>query len=200
MNVISKLGWIAAAALGLFVVATFGGIVSAGPLDPTSAPAPTQRTQNDLLPAWHQTLSATGGCNSERFDCVLTGDVAVLDRETGLVWQRSPTGSTANWEGFAVPACLTTTTGGRKGWRLPTVEELQALLDPSVLGGVPQLPPGSPFSVANGYYWTANTYATSTTSAYVVQVETGQLAAAVKLGGSSRQLWCVRGSQGYDGY
>ncbi|HKA41023.1 MAG TPA: DUF1566 domain-containing protein [Burkholderiales bacterium] len=55
---------------------------------------------------------------------------AVLDRETGLVWQRSPVGH-GRWN-VASSQCLLAKTGGRVGWRLPTVNELASLLDPSV--------------------------------------------------------------------
>jgi hypothetical protein len=70
---------------------------------------------------------------------------AVLDRETGLVWQRSPSAA----EFFFVDAsnfCLTATTGKRLGWRLPTLSELSRLFDPTVTNGPPPLPPGHPFT------------------------------------------------------
>src|ERR671918_2705680 len=58
---------------------------------------------------------------------------AVLDRETGLIWQQCPSTTTVPWmlnnqfTGFAVGNCYSAQTGGRTGWRLPTYEELQSL-------------------------------------------------------------------------
>ena len=77
---------------------------------------------------------------------------AVLDRNTGLVWQRTP-------ENVARPVfsasyhCLNATTGGQKGWRLPNITELTSLVDPSVTTE-PTLPEGSPFEF-NGhvFFW-----------------------------------------------
>ena len=88
-NIINRAGWLVAGVLALFVVAAMTGVVSGGPLDPPGAPAPTQKTLDEIPGSWSRALSATGGCTSERFQCVL-GDVAVLDRETGLVWERVP--------------------------------------------------------------------------------------------------------------
>jgi hypothetical protein len=54
-------------------------------------------------------------------------DEAVLDKETGLVWERSPsTAAVGNWFG-ASNTCLGKTVGGRWGWRLPAFEELARL-------------------------------------------------------------------------
>jgi len=65
-----------------------------------------------------------------RFQLVLDG-AAVLDKETGLVWEKSPdTESLARkpWksttETTADEYCYKREIAGRKGWRLPTVEEL----------------------------------------------------------------------------
>src|SRR5262245_1552016 len=70
-------------------------------------------------PSWDQTFPS-----AQRF-MVLTnlGSAAVLDRETGLVWERSPDTTAVVW-GLAIGACTTRTTGGRKAWRLPSVHEL----------------------------------------------------------------------------
>ena len=105
-----RLAWTLVAGLGLAVVASFAGIVSSGPLDPDAAPAPTYRTLGDIPPSWHQVLSAAGACGSERFTCVL-GDLAVLDNETGLVWDRVPDGPSA-WAN-ASDSCYTATIAGR---------------------------------------------------------------------------------------
>src|SRR4051812_39862727 len=82
-------------------------------------------------PAWDETLPA-----STRF-IVLTNmnSQAVLDRETGLVWERTPdltlpTGLTRKWVDAHV-ICNIKTVGNRQGWRLPTVHELASLIDPS---------------------------------------------------------------------
>ena len=96
--------------------------------------------------AWDQKLSSSGtvSCNTPRFRCVLN-DVAVLDRETGLVWQRTPGNDVVSGALGAV-RCMLETTGGRYGWRLPRIEELATLLEPTT----DQLPIGAPFTnVAN---------------------------------------------------
>ena len=81
-------------------------------------------------PSWSQKLPA-----ATRF-VVLTdwNSEAVLDRETGLVWQQSPRSpgiEAATWPS-RIFTCNTTSIGGRKGWRLPSVQELSSLIDPSV--------------------------------------------------------------------
>jgi hypothetical protein len=91
-------------------------------------------------PSWDQTLPG-----STRFLILANfNGEAVLDRETGLVWQRSPTSGLFS---FATSSehCLGTNTGNRFGWRLPTINELAGLFDPSAVAS-PPLPPGHPFT------------------------------------------------------
>lgn len=89
-------------------------------------------------PAWDQQLpSAT------RFLALANwGDQAVLDRETGLVWQTSLV-STANDFIGATRACSESAAGGRGGWRLPTLQELTRTL---VADGNGDLVTGTPFA------------------------------------------------------
>ena len=93
-------------------------------------------------PAWDQKLPA-----ATRFD-VLTdwNNEAVLDRETGLVWERSPQSVLVTW-GNARGLCSNKAIGARKGWRLPALPELASLVDlsPSVGATVatPCFPPQS---------------------------------------------------------
>ncbi len=47
---LNRIGWILAAALALFMIATFAGVVRGGPLDPSGAPAPTMKTLHDVEP------------------------------------------------------------------------------------------------------------------------------------------------------
>ena len=106
-------------------------------------------------PSWGQTLPA-----ARRFVVLsnMSND-AVLDRETGLVWQRTPQSGATTWDS-ALLGCSFTEIGGRNGWRLPTLPELASLRDPaSTLDQL--LPAGNPFvavptgSNPGGYFWTA---------------------------------------------
>lgn len=147
------------------------------------------------MPAWDQTLPA-----STRF-IVLTNmnSEAVLDRETGLVWEQSPDTTPPtprNWHS-AQFHCNQKTVGNRKGWRLPTVQELASLVDPSNPGGNPDLPPGHPFSnVQSSVYWSATTDASNTTGAWGVNFLFGGVGDGDKSG--AHLAWCVRGGQGPD--
>ena len=93
------------------------------------------------VPPWDQVLPAT-----ERFVLVMSGE-AVLDKETGLVFeqQSGPPGNTAvGWKDGKLK-CNASTTGGRRGWRLPSIHELLSLIDPENPTGNPDLPSGHPF-------------------------------------------------------
>jgi Protein of unknown function (DUF1566) len=123
---------------------------------------------------------------TERFQ-VLTqfGGVAVLDRETHLVWERAPSPALLTWSS-AFAACLPKATGGRKGWRLPTADELTSLQDASVL------PPGHPFDgVKQEAFWTATSHP-EIASAYLV-FGSGGFGFHPK--SASHRAWCVRGAQ-----
>lgn len=191
---------IAGAALCLAVVASIASIVSGGPLDPNEPPGPTYRTLGDVPPSWHQSLSASGGCTSERFTCVL-GDLAVLDNETGLVWDKVPDG-TASWPS-AADGCYTATIAGRAGWRLPTIEELRSLVD-ATAPAPPKIPVGHPFSESDiidtslDFYWTQTTSNLNTGNAYAVTFFSGN--ATTKPKTEAHYRWCVRGSAAHDAY
>ena len=66
-----------------------------------TGPANAQTTANGpyyATPSWDQTLACTTTANCPRF-IVLSNmsSAAVLDRETGLVWERSPSTSAFSW-------------------------------------------------------------------------------------------------------
>jgi hypothetical protein len=89
-----------------------------------------------------------------------SADEAVLDRETGLVWERRPSTKLLPWS-TARLFCAQKAVGGRGGWRLPSFAELASLVDPSVTDpAAPRLPPGHPFlDVQTGTYWSATAFA-----------------------------------------
>ena len=143
-------------------------------------------------PTWSQILPA-----AERFKIVMNNDEAVLDRETGLVWEKSPDTTERTWTS-ACSHCYQRQVGGRKGWRLPTIEELASLVDTSQSN--PALPEGHPFTnVQWDYYWSSSTYAGDTSHAWSVNFGSGFV---YNCYGKSNDnyVWCVRGGYGHDAY
>jgi hypothetical protein len=125
------------------------------------------------------------------------GDAAVLDKETGRVWEQSPDTGTRTWFN-ALTHCYQREVGGRKGWRLPTIEELASLVEPGDPPGGPDLPPGHHFSnVRSSTYWSATTDVGSTSFAWRVDFFNGNVAPLAKT--SNPFVWWVRGAQGIDG-
>jgi hypothetical protein len=127
---------------------------------------------------------------------IIIAGTAVLDRETGLVWETSPSTSTFNWL-QAQFYCNNLAVGNRKGWRLPTIQELASLIDPSVALPGPTLPAGHPFSnVQSSFYWSATTIANNSSDAWDVLFFNGSVLTNGKSG--TVFVWCVRGGQGVD--
>jgi hypothetical protein len=117
---------------------------------------------------------------------------AVYDQETGLVWEQSPITVPQPW---APGTCNDKVVGNRKGWRVPTVQELASLLDPSLPFG-PTLPAGHPFSNVHSWaYWSA-TAAPDPRFAWNVQFNNAVVILEARL--TSRYYWCVRGGHGAD--
>ncbi len=122
---------------------------------------------------------------------------AVFDKETGRVWEQSPSTATFVWDN-ALPHCYTLEIGGRKGWRLPTIEELASLVDTSQSN--PALPAGNPFSnvqSAGSLYSSATTDTVFSSFAWKVGFATGGVVVNGK--DVANFVWCVRGGQGIDG-
>ncbi|GFO55745.1 hypothetical protein GMSM_27520 [Geomonas sp. Red276] len=136
---------------------------------------------------WSQILPG-----SERFVVVLNG-AGVLDKETGLVWQRSPDAPTWDWNG-ARAQCASIEIGGRLGWHLPTVEQLTSLIDRTSTNGR-MVPEDNPFGLVRVRhpYWTASPYPGA--PGYSMRVD---FADGTTLGAAVTELfhvWCVRGGQ-----
>jgi len=93
----------------------------------------------------------------------------------------------------AISHCVTLNAGGRKGWHLPTVEQLTSLVDPTISN--PSLPSGHPFlNVQSLYYWSATNFADgTTTSAWVVYFGSDSVTPFGKA--TDLPAWCVRGGQ-----
>ncbi len=169
-----------------------------------AALAVTAATSNGpyyALPAWDQKLDCNSSANCPRFvELSNWNGEAVLDRETGLVWEKSPTTTPRTWL-LASVSCVQKTVGNRKGWRLPMVQELMSLVDPAQSN--PVLPPGHPFNNVQTVfgYWSATKafqVSLSSQSAFVVEYGTGTLSAFDRSDSLDVIGWCVRGGQGVE--
>jgi len=83
---------------------------------------------------------------------VNNGDGTVTDRVTHLMWLQTPKTIAVSWDD-ANEFCRTLNVKGYAGWRLPTIEELRALVDPKKQN--PALPAGHPFTnvLTHVGYW-----------------------------------------------
>jgi hypothetical protein len=192
----SKAGWIIAALLGITLVASWTGVISAGSLDPPGPVGSTMKSLDDIPGSWSRMLSADGvdPCATERFDCVLGSDEAVLDLETGIVWEREPSDNTLDWDS-AIRACHDRNAANRMGWRLATVSELLSLHEGGSADG---LPTGHPFDlgVVGDQFWSSTRNTVSDTRS--MRVDIGDASVADDLIATAHRAWCVRGPNGGD--
>jgi len=145
-------------------------------------------------PSWSQKLA------KKRF--VVLADwnhEAVLDRETGLVWMRSPGDAEHDWAA-AVHACLQANVGGRFGWRLPSLPEMASLAAVTAPGR-PALPDAHPFENVPGqvpFFWTSTSHLAQPDLAYNFTVPYDNASGSFGWGSKTtpRRQWCVRGPGG----
>src|SRR5262249_50627524 len=160
-------------------------LVSLGTLGLTTVFAHAQTVSNGpyyATPSWDQKLQCDTQTTCPRFIVLANwadvfhplGGAAVLDRETGLVWYRAPhLSGLTTWANASV-GCLDFRLGGRMGWNLPTIQELSSLVDNSVPGPAPALPPGHPFEITEpSAYWSATTRAGEPDQAWGVSTFVG---------------------------
>ncbi len=127
-------------------------------------------------------------------------DGTVTDNLTNLIWLKNANSFGAkNWS-TAKTDCKTLasgagglTDGSSAGdWRLPTVKELQSLIDFSQYN--PALPPGHLFTnVQPGYYWSGVTCADSADNAWYVTMSNGGVYYYYKA--YTGFVWPVRGGK-----
>ncbi len=184
----------AAIVVALVTMLFFPMMGTAGSLNPTDPPAPTMKTLDQIPPTWSQKLQCDTTATCPRFEAVLDG-AGVLDKETGLVWEKSPANLWNSWVDD-VDKCAQLEVDGRKGWHLPTIEQLASLADTSV-SGLPKLPAGHPFTgVLPDYYWSATSCVYG--GAWWVNFVNGSVGYSYYKTGEA-YVWCVRGGQGYGG-
>jgi len=200
--------------LGGLLLASGGSGVS-----PAGAENPTQQQQfRQIMDKLDQVLAATKsnekssvksgeGNEMVRWDQVLPAEQrfvvlpafnsdAVLDKETGLVWEKSPQ-TTAVSSANVRLTCANKAVGGRKGWRLPSLPELASLVDPSVAPPGPTLSSGHPFqNVQSANYWSTSAHAENPALMWGVGFGNGGVLGLSKA--FDQRAWCVRGGMKAD--
>jgi hypothetical protein len=129
---------------------------------------------------------------SERFVVLSSfNNEAVLDKETQLVWRRSAPSATS-WF-YALQNCYASGTGGRYGWRLPSISELLSLAG---TGGV--LPVDHPFLnvSAQAFFWSSTDLYSNPAYARTKQLLANLMSATSK--DTVNPYLCVRGVGGQD--
>jgi hypothetical protein len=126
----------------------------------------------------NDTVSVTTGPPPGHFTDL--GDGTVRDNATGLVWQQGFSPSTQE-QGASIAYCSTLTAPSGGGWRLPTIAELQTLVDETV--ALPSIDTGYFPSTPTESFWASSSlagwpdYAWSVFFAYGYAVDNGATAA-----------------------
>lgn len=115
---------------------------------------------------------------------------AVRDKKTGLEWEQSPALEMSDWE-KAQQRCSSSHAAGGTDWRVPTLQELRTLVEPSSIDV--KLPADHPFAnVEPSIYWSATERRENGAYASFVDFSSGRSATLEKYMPSF--VWCVRGS------
>lgn len=110
-------------------------------------------------------------------------DGTVTDTATGLMWQQSEAG-TMTWA-EALNYCETLTLADYGDWRLPNINELQSIVDYKLgyQDGEPAIDKTFFPDAGPSLYWSATTFAYSTSEAWKVDFNFGQIQMHVKTDG-----------------
>ena len=115
---------------------------------------------------------------------------AVLDKNTGLVWDQAPDGILLPWGG-AASRCVNRKVGGTVGWRLPSVVELKSVQDPML--PAPFVPTNVFTGVQAVQYWSATTFAENSPYVWFVDFINGNVLSFGSKSSEAHYFWCVRG-------
>lgn len=185
--------WLKAAGFAVLLAIATLALSQAGPLEPSAPPGPTMKTLDEIPPTWSQILPT-----AQRY-VVVMNDQAVLDKETGLVWDRVSSGEVV-WS-TALNFCSQHSRGGRGGWRLPSIAELTSVGSQSR-----RLDPSAPFDFdcsdggcvdLDAMHWSSTTSPLNPEGAVGFAPGSGGVAPNAAKDVTLR-YWCVRGGYGSD--
>ena len=135
------------------------------PVTPKVVKVPKTPTKKSIT----QTTSTSGG----------NRDV-VIDRTTGLMWQKKPDGVERNWKDAEL-YCQKLSLGGYSDWRLPNESVLMKMIENKMMFAS---------SLRNNYYWSSTV---SNPTSWATYVNFGYGDAGMAWKGSGMYVRCVRG-------
>ncbi len=132
------------------------------------------------------TDKVTGEVKSRFLD---NGDGTVTDVATNLMWMQSPKRLAVSYED-AEQYCRDLSHAGLSGWRLPTANEWQDIIDKSQ--EAPALPLGHPFKniIYSVFFWSKTKHSSLAQRIYVADLYTGKIGAQSK--NDQYIVWPVR--------
>jgi len=145
-----------------------------------------------LLDAAACLISGQDGAYQMGTDPDFTRDDAtdiVTDNLNGLMWQDDAVGSTMTWAD-AGTTCDSLSLGGHDDWRLPSIDELESIVD---FGRVNPAINSVFVNTASYVYWSSTTYVYYTGFAWAVGFDDGDTGAHYK--GNYYYARCVRSGQ-----
>jgi hypothetical protein len=98
------------------------------------------------------------------------GSGTVLDNETGLMWQHPYLDGSRTWRN-ALVYCEELSVGGYSDWRLPSIKELQTLVDEEVYS--PAIDTAVFVGTTGDWFWSSSPYTYTTTSAWAEEFADG---------------------------
>ena len=152
------------------------------------------------LMRWSLSAYADATNQGGRYNIVNPGANAIVnDMLTSLMWEQTVGGTSVTWSatsvaGSAQAYCSSVSKGGYSDWRVPTVVELQSLVDYTIGSGVTINAIAFP-STPSSYFWAAQIYAANTAKAWDLRFSSGgYIQPDGSVGSTSFAVRCVRGS------
>ena len=98
------------------------------------------------------------------------GDGTITDNLTWLIWQRIPSTNQMTWE-EALSYASTLKLGGKSGWRMPNIKELQSLNDEKLVK--PSFNKNYFPTISPGNFWSSTSMQNSSSKAWDINVDYG---------------------------
>ena len=138
------------------------------------------RSVDAAAPAGHYVVTPGSG----------TGNGTVYDSKSKLTWQQTASSTTYTWDAAKTYCAGVGASLGGTGWRVPTIKELQSIVDLSQTAA-PMIDPNAFPSTPSEVFWSSSPYAGSSGSAWYVNFKNG-ISYYYVVGFSNVRVRCVR--------